>query len=244
MDFTYLGYERMLEKIAQKGYAFCSYSDYQPHSKACILRHDVDFDLEKAVSFAKREVKMAPGSSATYFVLLDTEFYNLCASENRRRLEQLQLLGCKVGLHYDAPPDSPADARMVEQILEQVELLTKLAGQKIEAVSFHRPYRELLQADLQIPGIVNTYSDVFFHSFKYYSDSRMRWKENILQDVDQQRFEHMQVLIHPFWYEEEKESMEDKLKRFASRASLERYDLLNCNFTDLASVLSRDHFER
>lgn len=55
MKFTYEAYGYLISLLIQNGYSFESYSSWNKSVKPCILRHDVDMDVEKAAQFAEFE---------------------------------------------------------------------------------------------------------------------------------------------------------------------------------------------
>lgn len=57
----------MIGLLREKGYSFADYLNYSNFNKAVILRHDVDFSLEKALEMAEIEKKEEVQS--TYFIL-------------------------------------------------------------------------------------------------------------------------------------------------------------------------------
>lgn len=67
MEFTYKAYMNMLDLVKEKGYIFCNYTNYKQFDKAVILRHDIDFSLEKAIEFARLEYNKDIRS--TYFII-------------------------------------------------------------------------------------------------------------------------------------------------------------------------------
>ena len=72
MEFTYSGYEELVNELKTHKYEFCSYENYYKDSKCVIMRHDIDYDLEQAVRLAEIENRL--GISSTYFVLLSSDF--------------------------------------------------------------------------------------------------------------------------------------------------------------------------
>ena len=55
MEFIYAAYGDMLDLLKKNKYNFSDYSNYKNYKKCVILRHDVDFNLEKALTLAKYE---------------------------------------------------------------------------------------------------------------------------------------------------------------------------------------------
>ena len=54
--------------IGKSGYTITDYHNYQNTENPCILRHDIDYSIERAVKFAKMEKEL--GAASTYFVLV------------------------------------------------------------------------------------------------------------------------------------------------------------------------------
>lgn len=234
MPFTYGAYRDMLRLLKERGYAFCGYGDWRGVEKPVILRHDIDFDPTAALAMAELEAREGVGS--TYFALLRTDFYNPSERRCAERLRQIAGFGHSIGLHfdetqYDEGEDMPAAIKREAGILEEV------LGLPVECVSMHRPSRDSLEADWNVPGIVNSYSEELFRGFEYVSDSRMRWRKPVLDLVRSGKCPRMHILTHPFWYGETEASLAESLGRFARRARYDRITSLDGNFADLGTVL-------
>ena len=52
MEFTYQAYEGLLGSLETRGYAFADYHNWENYPRCVILRHDIDNDIEKALSLA------------------------------------------------------------------------------------------------------------------------------------------------------------------------------------------------
>ena len=79
MDFTFSCYEKLLQLLVQQGYQFADYHSWEQMRRPVILRHDIDYDLPKALGIAETEAAFGAGGQArsTYFVLLSSDFYNV-----------------------------------------------------------------------------------------------------------------------------------------------------------------------
>jgi len=99
MNFTYAAYEEMLSLLKKNRYEVCNYETYQHSNRCVILRHDVDFSLEAALSFAQLEYKNDVQS--TYFILLSTSFYNLFHRKASDIIKKIRAMGHDIGLHFD-----------------------------------------------------------------------------------------------------------------------------------------------
>jgi len=141
-----------------------------------ILRHDMDYDIDKAVEMLKFEHEL--GICSTYFVLLTSDFDNVFSKSSVQKLLKIINNGHELGLHFDEMRYSRYTVEeMCRNILNEAEILQNAVNAKIAVVSMHRPSEKTLDADLKIPGMINSYGHTFFRDFKYLSDSRRRWRE-------------------------------------------------------------------
>ena len=143
-----------------------------------------------------------------------------------------------MGLHFDekAYPEAGIE-ETAAHILRERDMLSALLETPVTSVSMHRPSQATLDADLQIPGMINSYGQTFFHDFKYLSDSRRRWREPVEEIVASGRYDRLHILTHAFWYHQQEEPIEVTVRRFISSANQERYRQMEENITDLASIM-------
>lgn len=245
MEFTYKAYRDLLRLLRQCGYSICGYHDYETYPRCVILRHDIDQSLEKAVAMAELEAE--EGVASTYFVLLRTDFYNVASQKSQEALRRILFLGHEIGLHFDEMSYSDegsscttARSSTEERIQYERDILSNICGCPITTVSMHRPSKATLEADLQIPGIVNSYGKTFFHDFKYLSDSRRHWREPVLDIIRSGEYERLHILTHAFWYQDREEDISATIRQFVKSAAPERYGQMKENIRDLASVLREE----
>ncbi|WP_206460016.1 hypothetical protein [Anaerovorax sp. IOR16] len=238
MEFTFGAYGKLIECLREYGYCFADYLNYKNYDKSVILRHDVDMDLQKAVEMAKFEFDL--GVSSTYYVLITSDFYNVFSKNNQKHLQEIIGFGHTVGLHFDEAKYGQ-ETDIVEAIEEEAALLAQCIGTEVTTVSMHRPSSKTLEANYKINGgkIVNSYGTEFFKNFKYVSDSRRNWRENVFEMAKSGEHSKLHILTHPIWYDINETSMKECLKEFVSRASIERYETLVDNIRDLNEVLNR-----
>jgi len=88
-DFSPEGYKEMLKAALASGYNFLSFSDTARFTaeKVCLLRHDIDADLEAARDMALMESRV--GVRATYFLMLRSPIYNLFGRANSQFVHQI-----------------------------------------------------------------------------------------------------------------------------------------------------------
>ena len=104
----------------------------------------------------------------------------------------------------------------------------------------HRPSKEIIESNLTIPGMINTYSSKFVNDFKYVSDSRRRWREPVDEYIINETYNKIQILTHPFWYNETELELRDSILGFIESSKRYRYDILNNNFSNLEEIMNKD----
>lgn len=236
MEFTTKAYIELIGILRHNGYNFCMYPESETVKKSVIIRHDVDFSLEKALEMARIEYDLDVKS--TYFILLSTNFYNVFSKESFEKLNQIQSLGHEIGLHFDEKRYDIQTIRDMQNCVElEAEILGKLLNTDIKVVSTHRPSKLILENDIQFHQMINSYSSKYFKSMKYVSDSRMNWREDPIETIESGKYEKLHILTHPFWYSTKPETMEVKLKEFLKQSISERYSFMYDNFTALDQVI-------
>lgn len=233
MEFTYTAYTELISLLRKNNYEICGYSNHADHSKCVILRHDVDYCLEKALSLAVLENSL--DVSATYFILLSSDFYNVASQRDRDIICNIAKLGHSIGLHFDetAYDLSGSDAGFEEMVEKERMILSNLLDLEVGAVSMHRPSKETLTADYKFKNAVNSYSGLFFKEFKYLSDSRSHWREPVLNIIKSNQYDRLHILVHSFWYSENGITAREAIRDYVNCANKERYLQLKGNIRDL-----------
>lgn len=234
IEFTYDWYFSLIERLREYDYKVSFYDAASDLNRNVIIRHDVDFNLKKAVEFAAAENEH--GVSSTYFILLSTDFYNVFSTSGRKYLKEILRYGHKIGLHYDETVYGK-ETDCCDNISKECSILAEAVGERIGCVSMHRPSKKMLESDIRIEGIINSYSNYFFQHYKYFSDSRMKWREDVDAAVDSQSYNQLHILTHPFWYFDKEKSMREIVTDFITNASNERYYEMKENITDIDSIM-------
>lgn len=207
------------------------YADVDDSTKKFIvLRHDIEFSIERA--FAMACIESEAGISSSYLVQLTNNTYNALSQENIRMLKEMLSMGHKIGLHYHMKSDKNA-IDISADILYEVNILEKSLEQKVDRFSFHRPPIELLKGGLAIDGLINLYDKKYFSfieqddcikaaSIKYISDSRHRWNYGAPDEKTLLENDKIQLLIHPYSWTE---AGLDNAENFASLTT-EKIDIL------------------
>ncbi|WP_198291129.1 hypothetical protein [Ancylobacter sp. FA202] len=196
--FTWTDYSLLIQEFLNAGYRAVSYGEFDPTQTHVIIRHDIDFSLSKALDIALIE---AEGVSAHYFVLLRTEFYNICSHSDLEIVEKIRDLGHEIGLHFDAARyEDRADVLQAAAHWECV-ILESIVSRPVTSISFHRPANSLLAMSNCLAGRQHTYQPKFFSDVAYCSDSQGAFRFG--HPLDREAFRAraaMQLLTHPIWW--------------------------------------------
>lgn len=241
MEFTYDGYLRLIDLLKEKNYYFCDYLNCDKYDKTVIFRHDIDNSLNKALEIAK--IEHENNITSTFFVLLSTNFYNVFSRESNEILKEIMELGHQIGLHFDEKRYEISSVKELEYWVERESgILRNAIDEEINVVSMHRPSKWILENDIQFKGIINSYSKKFLSDFKYLSDSRMHWRENVLEIIESEKYDKLHILTHSFWYSDKNETIDEKLVKFIDEAKMERYFSLKDNIRDLDEIINESEF--
>ena len=231
-DFTYNSYSELLNLIIDNGYSICNYHTHTVFKKPCIIRHDIDCDIEKAVKLAEIESQFSRTEiHTTYFVLLGSSLYNIIEKSNLNNLKKIIGFGHEIGLHFDETQYYDTNnlinpEKIIKYILNEINIMQNIIESPIKSVSWHIPSKYILESDLRIPGIINSYSRLFFSEFKYLSDSLHNWRENAEEIISSGTFK-LHLLTHPIWYTEFQESMHNKISTLIKDLNKKIYNELN-----------------
>lgn len=250
MNFTFQSYRELVHTILLNGYEITDYHSYKGAKNPCILRHDIDMDLCKAAEFAEIERGILGDDkklNATYFVLISSDLYNPFSKEGIACLKRIVESGHEIGLHFDEKKYmgdeefNPIICRT--QVKKEISLLSEIINSRVRVVSMHRPSKQFLESRMDFGEVVNSYSAPFFEQFKYLSDSRMFWRENIEDVVKSKQEQALHVLTHPFWYSFTEKTLRQSLYDFIGQGNVARYNIMKENFRDLENVLSLEEIK-
>ena len=218
-DFTEANYRTILERLLET-YEFSRYDYKKINSdrKIVLWRHDLDTSLLRAVKLA--EIEKTYGIKSTYFVHLQSPGYNIYEPSQYKAIIEIIRGGHEIGLHFDygfySLHKSMNDRNEIEQCaVEEKEILEKLFGVKIKAVSFHNPvFNNILDIqDDYYGGMVNAYSKTISEKCRYCSDSYGYWRYDRLQDIIEQGYKKLNILTHPEWWTPNAMSPYERYKR-------------------------------
>lgn len=190
-------YAAFLRRAAGAGYSVgpvCEGLEAPP--RHLILRHDVDYSLDRALALA--EIEHEAGVRSTYFVMLASAYYNALSKRSRALMRRIVVLGHEIGLHWDSSTYPEDEAGAAAHFRRELELLGDAAGVKIRSASQHIP-TDNPAFDLEAHIEFEAYSKRFMSRYRYVSDSCMLWRgESVLELLDSGG--DLYFLAHPLWW--------------------------------------------
>ncbi len=206
--FSFNEYGKIISSI-QKYLPILDYSEVNNlTSKFCVIRHDVEFSVDRAYDLAKYEHSL--GIKTSYMFQIRNNCYNVFSDKNLSKIELIAGMGHEIGLH--AHMDALKDTRYIDSYIKNdVNILSALTGFVIDRFSFHRPKREHLELNLNIPNIINTYDKKYFHltedlcnlNVTYLADSQHKWNYGHPLDLNLKVINKLQLLTHPYSWTKE-----------------------------------------
>lgn len=209
--FSYAYYCNLIREL-QKISPLKDFSEVQPLDDSFfILRHDVEFSVERAFDLAKLEHDEL-GIRSSYFFQIRNNTYNLLSRKNIELVKEIHMLGHAIGLHVNALGLTEF-SNIIQFIRQDLDILSQILGMQIDRFSFHRPTAELLRANLQIDSLINAYDKKYFHfeenfskklntlenfDIYYFSDSEHSWKFGHPGLMKKRKNKKFQLLIHPY----------------------------------------------
>lgn len=211
MEFipSYKNYRKILQDIIDSG-KLCDYWGAKEKTEFVVLRHDIEFSVERAYAMSLVESEM--GVSSTYFVQIANNAYNAFSQKNRELVADMRNRGHHIGLHYHRCGKTDHD-EILDDIKLQLRVLSEMYGFEIDRFAMHRPARESNYNDMHVDEIINAYSKEFFTlidkidedtklDVKYIADSQHRWNYGYPDSDTIADNKKIQLLIHPdFWSE-------------------------------------------
>lgn len=236
MDFTYHNYKKLLTTLAAD-YEFIPFSRAKYAServeRKVLLRHDIDQSIDKAEKMAKIESDL--GISSTFFLFLKSPFYNIFSHQEELQIRKIIDHNHYIGLHFDYTKASFKTISQISyQIKKEAEFLENYFNIKLDAVSFHRPFSLDFFNKLELSLYPHTYEKIFVENFKYFSDSRGRWRfGHPLESNEYQQRNNLHLLIHPLWWNPGKT---DRLKTIEQFKKTKREALNNSLYSEMKGL--------
>ena len=204
-DFTYADLRRIYDRA--RGARTClTFGELEngavAPSRYILIRHDLDYSLDKAVELARRERDW--GYRATYFVLPSCDHYNLLSGPGGKAVRELGELGHEVGLHYDVQVMAGRRSEdMLGQLKFELGVLSDLCGREVRSIAMHNPSVYGDDPFDNVDFVVNAYRPDLIDEGGYFSDSAGAWRDHAVEAIGRDALpDRLQLLIHPMLWGE------------------------------------------
>lgn len=218
--FDYNNYKNILVSMKKIGKIYTFESIKHTCTSGFILRHDVDFDIEKAYKMFLIEKEL--NVKSTYFILTTSDLYNINSKENRKMLKDMHESGFEIGLHFDPTIYGDISLKeMSESVKREVAIIENIINDSVKSISLHNP--SIHNQYPEFKGYKNAYSTEFFNKEYYISDSCKDFRgKDIYKFIEKGKENILQVLFHPIHFSENEETyitsfnkiIEEKIEKF------------------------------
>lgn len=207
--FSYKEYKEIIQIIKESG-RMANFKQARGKDQFIIMRHDVEFSVDRAFALSKLELSM--DFTSTYFFQWTNNSYNILSRRNQEMIKKIREMGHHVGLHFAL--NGLTDMEEVRrQIRKEIRILSEMFGFPITQFSIHRPSKEVLRENIKLPGVLNAYQDDFFTfaeevdgstelKVKYMSDANHIWRYGYPDRENVLGHDKVQILTHPFAWTE------------------------------------------
>lgn len=241
--FSYEDYRKIITIIKESGRA-ANFHEAKDREDFIIMRHDVEFSVDRAYRLAELEKSM--DFFSTYFFQWTNNSYNILSKKNTDMIKTMREQGHSIGLHFALNGLTDLE-EIKEKILLEIQVLSSMLGFEIDTFSVHRPSNEILKADIKLEGIINAYEDHYFTyaekveegkplAVKYLSDAQHRWNYGKPDQETLLGNQKVQVLTHPYSWTEEGHDNPDNFKSLLEERYRELVETVNAECKHFAPV--------
>ena len=133
--FNYAEYKNIITMVSQH-LPIKDFKDVLKYNltKFCVLRHDIEFSIDRALTLARIENEL--DVTSTYTVQLRNNTYNALSQKNIEAVQEIKKLGHQIGLHQNPPKMS--DNELIKYIQKDIETLEHYYGFSVDRFAFHR----------------------------------------------------------------------------------------------------------
>ena len=159
--FSYNEYRNIIN-LVREHIPIVDFSEVNEETKKfCVLRHDIEFSIDRAYKLAKIEKEL--GITSTYTVQVRNNTYNALSEKNIDLIRKIKDLGHHIGLHQN-PPLMEFE-KLGNYIMTDINILEHFYGFEIDRFAFHRPKKEYLKSYITLDNKINCYDKKFFQYF-------------------------------------------------------------------------------
>ncbi|MCH5275871.1 MAG: hypothetical protein J1E65_08520 [Lachnospiraceae bacterium] len=245
--FSFDDYRKIIRIIQSTGLQ-ADYKEALARDRFIIMRHDVEYSVERAYNLSKVEESM--DFTSTYFFQWTNNSYNILSRKNMDMVKDMHERGHQIGLHFAL--NGMTDMEQVKrQIAKEMQMLSEMFGFVVDTFSIHRPSKDVLRENIKLPGIINAYQDDFFTfaenvteetpvTVKYMSDANHIWRYGYPDEQNILSNDKVQILTHPFAWTKKGYDNFENYKTLVKEKTTEVIDSINNECKDFGEY--RDWF--
>ena len=227
IPFSYKEYSLIIEKYKSRIVDFFEVDN----NDFVLIRHDVEFSVERALGIAYLDAKWSIPSSFLFQV--KSNAYNPLSTFNSENIRKICDLDCHVGLHlYVSHIEAGNWKKLEEELINQKNIFELITDRPCDRFSFHRPPKWVFERrDGYIAGILNMYGKSFFEfdsnpkTIKYLADSQHRFQYG--HPLNDYRQKKIQILLHPDEWSVDGLNTEKNFRALESKHMLQFYKTLD-----------------
>ena len=237
--FSFDDYREII-RIIKSTDRYVTYKEALNRDNFILMRHDVEYSVERAYNLSKVEDSM--DFTSTYFFQWTNNSYNILSRKNMDMVKDMHERGHVIGLHYAL--NGMTDMELVrKQIVKEIHILSEMFGFQVDTFSVHRPSKDILRENIKLPGIINAYQDDFFTfaenvtedtpvAVKYLSDANHIWRYGYPDEKNILGHDKVQILTHPFAWTKEGYDNFDNYKALVAEKEREVIDSIDAECKD------------
>ena len=237
--FSFDNYREII-RIIKSTDRYVTYKEAINRDNFILMRHDVEYSVERAYNLSKVEDSM--DFTSTYFFQWTNNSYNILSRKNMDMVKDMHERGHVIGLHYAL--NGMTDMELVrKQIVKEINILSEMFGFQVDTFSVHRPSKDILRENIKLPGIINAYQDDFFTfaenvtedtpvAVKYLSDANHIWRYGYPDEKNILGHDKVQILTHPFAWTKEGYDNFDNYKALVAEKEREVIDSIDAECKD------------
>lgn len=241
--FSFDDYKEIINAIKDKG-TYSTLYEAIGKEKFIIMRHDVEYSVERARDLAEFEESM--GFFSHYFFQCTNNAYNILSLKNKKILKNMHDKGHIIGLHFAL--NEVSDMKIIRKnIKREIDMLSDMLEFKIDTFSIHRPSTDSLKENIKLNGIINAYQDDFFTfepnakpesdlRVKYLSDANHIWRYGYPSRDTIFKYDRIQILTHPFAWTKKGYDNLDNYKSLVNEKYIELLDSIDNECKDFSPL--------
>ena len=198
-EFTESGYRNIL-KLAKLNFKFRNFNSDPLKNGEILWRHDVDFSPHRARALARIENEFQVGS--TFLFRIRGSDYSILDREVYLIIKYINSLGHEIGLHFESENINDSQDEIIKSLYQDKHLFELMTGVRPKVFSFHNPTQlMLIMKNYKYADMLNTYSEHYYDTENYISDSNGYWRfRNLIDVLNDESTKKLQVLTHPEWW--------------------------------------------